>query len=920
MKRRISGILLTLGIALMLLSAFPVQADAASVGDFEVTGGIKDKDYSFSDGVLTIKSGAPLVISMKKGKMNTTHCIEISSAVSIDVNVTLHDVMIKAPKRHAAFMIPKDFERNVSLTLVGINNLGGGEKRAGVQKNVTEGKEGSVGKLTIMGGTLIATGGTSGAGIGGGSRSATANIEITGGSINAIGGHEAAGIGGGFYSRGSNITISGGTVYAAGGNAGAGIGGSFTAGTDITISGGTVTALGGDRAAGIGGGAQAECRNIRITGGKVTASGQDGGAGIGSGANIFVSGQNARNITISGGTVIATGGGPVHLYSNYGGAGIGGGCNSDGTDIEISGGTVTATGTDRAAGIGGGAQGSSSAIRIKGGSVKAVGGENSENRIGAEPTDGNGRTVSLLVIDNPSGDEVRIDGRVFNPRNHMAADANDTRLYAYLPHDLHTVTAGGVTSEYEYSGGRFKQYDRSGMKVTLNSWIYGSPNEPEAAAGGSPVFAQYRYTGRGTTDYAESVSRPADAGDYTVTARYEDDQKIYLAASDFTISPKNIEDVVFDPVNPPSYDGRERKLEFGVKDGSVPLSSVNDYSVAEGSNTAVNVGNNILTIHGKGNYTGTKSLTWSLTKAAPERFHFNIPALAPLAYDETAKVVAAPEFADPITNPGSTVTVYYEGTDGTDYARSEAAPVNVGNYRVTFTMDGGGTNLTATEHDMEIGVLEITDAGHRWDEGTVTIEPTCTQPGEKTFTCSYGHEEHTMTDPVPPLEHDIVYYDAQAPTCTETGWHAYETCSRCGYTTYQEITATGHNLQHVEAVPATVEEAGNTEYWHCTDCGRYFSDALCRNEISLADTVLAKLEPEIPDSPLETSEEVKETVEPVKQKPSVNAKPQMTAPVEQEPAAESAQAKEAAPVKTGDSWGNAAVIWLVLSAAAAIVL
>ena len=45
---------------------------------------------------------------------------------------------------------------------------------------------------------------------------------------------------------------------------------------------------------------------------------------------------------------------------------------------------------------------------------------------------------------------------------------------------------------------------------------------------------------------------------------------------------------------------------------------------------------------------------------------------------------------------------------------------------------------------------------------------------------------------VPALGHDLVHHEAQAATCTEIGWDAYDTCSRCDYTTYVEIPATGH--------------------------------------------------------------------------------------------------------------------------------
>lgn len=77
-----------------------------------------------------------------------------------------------------------------------------------------------------------------------------------------------------------------GSLVATSGDYGAGIGGNNkSAGGDITINGGTVTATSGDSGAGIGGGYA--CENggtIEISGGKVTATASDNGAGIGSGS------------------------------------------------------------------------------------------------------------------------------------------------------------------------------------------------------------------------------------------------------------------------------------------------------------------------------------------------------------------------------------------------------------------------------------------------------------------------------------------------------------------------------------------------------------------------------------------------------------------------------------------------------------
>ena len=260
---------------------------------------------------------------------------------------------------------------NVEIELDGDNELKSGFNRAGLEKNTSD----STGTLTLKddkkddnkeAGSLKATGGKYGAGIGGSKDNGTNNITINGGTVTATGGYWSAGIGGGHNDFGNNgdginITINGGTVNAAGDRFGAGIGGGdYGSGKNITINGGTVEATGGDFGAGIGGGAAGSGTNITITGGTVTATGSVFGAGIGGGEK-----GNGKNITITGGTVNAAGGN---------GAGIGGGEKANGEDITITGGTVTAKGHLGGAGIGGGEKGNGKNITITGGTVTAKGG------------------------------------------------------------------------------------------------------------------------------------------------------------------------------------------------------------------------------------------------------------------------------------------------------------------------------------------------------------------------------------------------------------------------------------------------------------------------------------------------------------------------------------------------------------------
>jgi hypothetical protein len=172
------------------------------------------------------------------------------------------------------------------------------------------------GTLIIESGTVQATGGNYGAGIGGGGGSVGngGNITISGGIVEASGGGYGAGIGGGFQGAGGTITISGtANVTANSTSTGAGIGGGWSgAGGTITISGtANVTANSDGYGAGIGGGDGSDGGAITISGGNITATGgNNGGAGIGSGRNGSSIAYSNRILITGENTVVrATGGG-----------------------------------------------------------------------------------------------------------------------------------------------------------------------------------------------------------------------------------------------------------------------------------------------------------------------------------------------------------------------------------------------------------------------------------------------------------------------------------------------------------------------------------------------------------------------------------------------------------------------------------
>ena len=67
-------------------------------------------------------------------------------------------------------------------------------------------------------------------------------------------------------------------------------------------------------------------------------------------------------------------------------------------------------------------------------------------------------------------------------------------------------------------------------------------------------------------------------------------------------------------------------------------------------------------------------------------------------------------------------------------------------------------------------------------------------------------------------------------------------CAVCG-AAYGPLdpNAHGSGLKHTPARAATTSHQGNIEYWHCANCGKFFSDAAATRVITLADTVIEKL-------------------------------------------------------------------------------
>ena len=97
---------------------------------------------------------------------------------------------------------------------------------------------------------------------------------------------------------------------------------------------------------------------------------------------------------------------------------------------------------------------------------------------------------------------------------------------------------------------------------------------------------------------------------------------------------------------------------------------------------------------------------------------------------------------------------------------------------------------------------------------------TCTSVAVYYKSCACGLASSTETftsGAIDPENHALVHYEAQAPTCTAVGWEAYDTCSRCGYTTKVEKQKTPHTYGTPTYVWAANNDSCTAEH-KCSAC------------------------------------------------------------------------------------------------------
>lgn len=137
---------------------------------------------------------------------------------------------------------------------------------------------------------------------------------------------------------------------------------------------------------------------------------------------------------------------------------------------------------------------------------------------------------------------------------------------------------------------------------------------------------------------------------------------------------------------------------------------------------------------------------------------------------------------------------------------------------LTFAAVAGGCSFSVSEW------IEQATCNHVWNDGEVTKVATCTELGEKTFTCTdCGKIE---TEEIEKIPHSEVTLPAIAATCTDTGLTDGVGCAICGTEIVAQtvIPAIGHKTVRGEGVEATCLSAGLTKGLHCEYCGEVFEE------------------------------------------------------------------------------------------------
>ena len=178
--------------------------------------------------------------------------------------------------------------------------------------------------------------------------------------------------------------------------------------------------------------------------------------------------------------------------------------------------------------------------------------------------------------------------------------------------------------------------------------------------------------------------------------------------------------------------------------------------------------------------------------------------------------------------PAECIKTGYEAYDtckNCDYTTYKELPILMHNYAETVvppTCESKGYTLySCTRCQNSYQANEKAKLPHKESDWIISEPATCVDSGKEIIECEVCH---TITNEreIEALGHDIINHEALQATCENIGHYAYQTCSRCDYTTYEEIPALGHDY-HIVIINPTKQQDGYTIH-RCNRCSESYTD------------------------------------------------------------------------------------------------
>ena len=770
----------------------------------------------------------PVVQAEDETPAETSHTISIKNDWKTNLKIILDNVRIKASGSNAAMSVTGKESTTVELDGANMLDSSGTSGNAGLEKS-------GDGTLTITDtdgttdddGSLTATGGAYGAGIGGKSDSNGEHITIEGNAkVTAVGGKSAAGIGGGGVGDGRDITIQGNAdVKAVAREYGAGIGGGImsTSGQGgnadkIVIQGNAKVNASSVNGAGIGSGGAAFGGQANATGivirdhAEVTAEATGYGAGIGVGDSIY----NAKtDITI--GTEGATSADEdVHVTakSRYNSA-IGGGTGGDEADttVTIQGNATIEEAKSRAesssnvwakAAIGGTSGTVNVTIRDNA-KIKKVDHTNERGKAFEIAIGGGSKTTEVIVnilghahLENVLGDIEGGKNAIINIKDHAAIDS----IRVDSGWAIGGWVGSGNSSIVNIDGG-----SDGNVRIGEVGGIWGNNSGIKGTSVNIGDHVKlWLKQGNGTNStYVEVDRKEVDIGS---TQKPEEGGLINTIGSDTEIWYTDKDGKLVQIVHGKNLCKTESKIE---------VSRVNPTCEKDGY------------VEYKCGYEAAKDAT---DPCCDRTWKEVLPA--------TGHSWNEGEVTTPATCTTAGVKTYTctvcQATKTEEIAPTGHAWVNDGAHvDATCTTDGyqdqkctnDGCDATQRVWDHPEDTEHKGDGtSHDYKDQEWIITPaTCTKDGQKVKHCTRAPEDptHDEVEVIPATGHEKTHIEGKKePTCEEPGYTGDKVCDKCGEVVEkgEVIPAKGHTPTVVGKKDPTETEPGYTGDTVCADCGK----------------------------------------------------------------------------------------------------